>query len=30
MTDATAYEPPKVWTWEQESGGRFRLDQTAP
>ena len=23
MTDATAYEPPKVWTWEQESGGRF-------
>ena len=23
MTDATAYEPPKVWTWERESGGRF-------
>ena len=23
MTDASAYEPPKVWTWEQESGGRF-------
>ena len=23
MTDAAAYEPPKVWTWERESGGRF-------
>jgi GSH-dependent disulfide-bond oxidoreductase len=23
MTDATAYEPPKVWTWDKESGGRF-------
>ena len=23
MTDASAYEPPKVWTWERESGGRF-------
>ena len=23
MTDASTYEPPKVWTWEQESGGRF-------
>jgi len=26
MTDAsptTAYEPPKVWTWNKESGGRF-------
>ena len=23
MTDAPAYEPPKVWTWERESGGRF-------
>ena len=23
MTDASAYEPPKVWTWGQESGGRF-------
>ena len=23
MTDASAYEPPKVWTWESESGGRF-------
>ena len=21
MTDA--YEPPKVWTWDQESGGKF-------
>src|ERR1700744_6115846 len=23
MTDAPAYEPPKVWTWNMESGGRF-------
>jgi GSH-dependent disulfide-bond oxidoreductase len=23
MTDAPAYEPPKVWTWDMESGGRF-------
>jgi len=23
MTDAPAYEPPKVWTWNKESGGRF-------
>ena len=23
MTDALAYEPPKVWTWNKESGGRF-------
>src|ERR1700757_1492850 len=23
MTDAPAYEPPKVWTWIKESGGRF-------
>ena len=27
MTDAppttTGYEPPKVWTWNKESGGRF-------
>ena len=23
MTDAHAYEPPKVWTWNKESGGRF-------
>ena len=23
MTDAPAYEPPKVWTWDKESGGRF-------
>ena len=26
MTDAptiNAYEPPKVWTWDKESGGRF-------
>jgi GSH-dependent disulfide-bond oxidoreductase len=23
MTDAPTYEPPKVWTWNMESGGRF-------
>ena len=23
MTDATAYTPPKIWTWNKESGGRF-------
>jgi hypothetical protein len=23
MTDKTAYTPPKVWTWNKESGGRF-------
>ena len=23
MTDATEYTPPKVWTWDAESGGRF-------
>ena len=23
MTDAPAYEPPKVWQWERENGGRF-------
>ena len=23
MTDATEYTPPKVWTWNHESGGRF-------
>ena len=23
VTDAPAYEPPKVWTWNKESGGRF-------
>jgi len=23
MTDATAYTPPKVWTWNTESGGQF-------
>ncbi|HZR89033.1 MAG TPA: glutathione-dependent disulfide-bond oxidoreductase [Bradyrhizobium sp.] len=23
MTDVPAYEPPKVWTWNKESGGRF-------
>ena len=23
MTDAPAYVPPKVWTWNKESGGRF-------
>jgi len=23
MTDTSSYEPPKVWTWDTESGGRF-------
>ena len=23
MSDAPAFEPPKVWTWDKESGGRF-------
>jgi GSH-dependent disulfide-bond oxidoreductase len=23
MTDAAAYEPPKVWTWDKENGGHF-------
>jgi GST-like protein len=23
LTDAPAYEPPKVWIWNKESGGRF-------
>ena len=23
MTDVEAYTPPRVWTWERESGGRF-------
>ncbi|PIV74598.1 MAG: glutathione-dependent disulfide-bond oxidoreductase, partial [Rhodobacteraceae bacterium CG17_big_fil_post_rev_8_21_14_2_50_65_11] len=23
MTDQTSYEPPKVWTWDKESGGTF-------
>ncbi|MFN3231202.1 MAG: glutathione-dependent disulfide-bond oxidoreductase [Alphaproteobacteria bacterium] len=23
MSDGTEYEPPKVWTWDKESGGRF-------
>jgi GSH-dependent disulfide-bond oxidoreductase len=23
MNDSTAYEPPKVWTWDTESGGKF-------
>jgi len=23
VSDAAAYEPPKVWTWNKESGGRF-------
>jgi len=23
MSDAAGYEPPKVWTWNKESGGRF-------
>ena len=23
MTDAPAYTPPKVWTWNKDNGGRF-------
>jgi GST-like protein len=23
MSDQTEYEPPKIWTWSKESGGRF-------
>jgi GSH-dependent disulfide-bond oxidoreductase len=23
MTDAPAYEPPKVWTWNKANGGQF-------
>ena len=23
MTDPSGYTPPKVWTWNKESGGRF-------
>ena len=23
MTETTAYTPPKVWTWDKDSGGRF-------
>jgi GSH-dependent disulfide-bond oxidoreductase len=23
MTDSTPYTPPKIWTWNKESGGRF-------
>jgi GSH-dependent disulfide-bond oxidoreductase len=23
MTDTTDYQPPRVWTWERESGGQF-------
>ena len=23
VTDPSAYTPPKVWTWNKESGGRF-------
>ena len=23
MSDKPAYEPPKVWKWERENGGRF-------
>lgn len=23
MTDSTSYTPPEVWTWEQQSGGKF-------
>jgi len=23
MADSTDYKPPRVWTWEEESGGRF-------
>ena len=25
MADATEYVPPKVWTWNKESGGRFAM-----
>ena len=25
MTDAPMYEPPKVWSWNKESGGRFSI-----
>ena len=23
MTDNSEYVPPKIWTWDKESGGRF-------
>ena len=23
MNDTTAYTPPKIWTWDAESGGKF-------
>ena len=23
MSESTEYTPPKVWTWDRESGGRF-------
>ncbi len=23
MTDSSEYVPPKIWTWDKESGGRF-------
>ena len=23
MTDPSEYTPPKVWSWDKESGGRF-------
>src|SRR3546814_19321516 len=23
MAEPTDYEPPKIWTWDKESGGRF-------
>ena len=23
MTDTTSYTPPKVWTWDTQSGGKF-------
>ncbi|MGQ0699583.1 MAG: glutathione-dependent disulfide-bond oxidoreductase [Panacagrimonas sp.] len=23
MTDSTTYTPPKIWTWDKESGGKF-------
>ena len=28
VTDPAAYEPPKVWTWNKESGGRFASHQS--
>ena len=27
MTEPTDYVPPKVWSWNKETGGRFASDQ---